>query len=120
MTRGASPSSQVQSQLTAPRSTTAHQSEIVVFVSGTVEATGKHVLRLDEPHTMRQLVPKLGTLPRGGRGLLATIWRQSPEKHEARIRVDIWKLMASGDPEEDVPIEHGDRILFREHSDVIY
>ncbi|MEI6808838.1 MAG: polysaccharide biosynthesis/export family protein [bacterium] len=68
----------------------------------------------NEPCTMMYLLVKIGALPKWVNSRTVLIKRKGQDGIETEIKVDIRKLLESGDPAFDVAIEHGDRVIFNE------
>lgn len=68
----------------------------------------------NEPCTMMYLLVKIGSLPKWVNSRTVLIKRKGQDGVEMEIRVDIRKLLETGDPAFDVALEHGDRVIFNE------
>jgi hypothetical protein len=88
--------------------------EIEIMVQGTVRKTGVYRFQKDEPCTMMHLLFKMAGLPAHATGRNATIQRKNADGIEVEIKVNIRELMETGEPEKDVPLKHGDRVIFED------
>jgi hypothetical protein len=76
------------------------------------EKQGVYRFRPDEPCTVLHLIFKMGGIP----GLVekddVRIIRKKDTGEEEEIPVDLRGLLETGDPKKDVPLKHGDRVIF--------
>ncbi len=84
----------------------------VITVVGEVGRPGEYRFNATEPCTMLRLLFKLAPLPKwAGK---AIIIRTDKEGDEKKVTVDAKKLLKTGDPKLDVPLENGDRVMIKE------
>jgi len=84
--------------------------EVEVIVLGEVGRPGVYRFGAGEPCSMMHLMFKLGSLPPYANKKAVKILRRDPTGLEREIKVNVEKLLEEGDPEDDVPLQNGDRI----------
>lgn len=84
--------------------------EVEVIVLGEVGRPGVYRFGQGEPCTMMHLIFKMGSLPRFANGKAVKIMRRDSSGLEREIKVDVEKLLDNGNPDDDVPLQNGDRI----------
>jgi len=82
-----------------------------VLVLGEVKRPGFYSFPGGEAATMMNLLFKMGGLPPYGNDKAIKIVRRDPKGQEAEIVVNARRVLESGDPDYDVPLEDGDRII---------
>ena len=103
----------IASPVAPPASET--QGEIEILVQGAVRKAGVYRFHKDEPCTMMYLLFKIGTLPQVIPSIRnAIIQRRNPGGTVTEIKVNIRELLDAGDPEKDVPLKNGDRVIIEE------
>ena len=81
-----------------------------VIVLGEVNRPGVYSFAPGEPCTMLHLLFKMGGLPQYANRRAVEIIRQDSGGREITITVDADRILRFGDPDDDVPLENGDRI----------
>lgn len=84
-----------------------------VIVLGEVSRPGIYRFAADEACTMMHLVFKLGKLPMYANQKAVKIVRAGEDGNgeKSEIVVDVEKIVNEGKPEDDVPLENGDRVI---------
>jgi len=86
--------------------------EKTVLVLGEVRQEGYQTFMGTEPCTMLHLILKMGGLPPYANKKAVRILRRDVNGNEEEIRVNIIDILDDGNPEDDVPLENGDRVIF--------
>ena len=81
-----------------------------VIVLGEVNRPGVYSFGPGEPCTMLHLLFKMGGLPQYANRRAVEIIRHDSEGRETIITVNAERILRYGDPEDDVPLENGDRV----------
>ncbi|MEI6971764.1 MAG: polysaccharide biosynthesis/export family protein [bacterium] len=68
----------------------------------------------NEPCTMMYLLVKIGKLPKWVDSGNVRVVRKGQDGLEAEIKVDIRPILEAADSKEDIALEHGDRVIFKE------
>jgi polysaccharide export outer membrane protein len=82
-----------------------------ILVLGEVNRKGIYRFAGAEPFTLMHLIFKMGGLPRYANPREIRIIRRDEEGAEDELVVDATRILDEGDPEEDVPLQDGDRII---------
>jgi protein involved in polysaccharide export with SLBB domain len=83
-----------------------------ILVLGEVGKPGTYRFSAAEPCTMMHLVlDKLGGLPAYANKKDVKIIRRDRDGFEEEIEVNLEEILDTGDPEKDIPLEHGDRVV---------
>lgn len=82
-----------------------------ILVLGEVHRQGPVRFAGDEPSTMMRLVFRMGGFPPYANRRAVRIIRRDEKGIEREMTVNVERIMATGDPDDDVPLEHGDRII---------
>lgn len=82
-----------------------------VLVLGEVNRRGFYGFSAGEPATIMNLMLKMGGLPAYANDKAIKIIRRDREGRESEIVVNARRILDRGDPEFDVPLEDGDRII---------
>lgn len=82
-----------------------------ILVLGEVQRQGIYRFSGAEPCTMMHLILKMGGLPPYANKKAIRIIRRDEEGNEEEIRVNAEKILDDGNPEDDVLLENGDRII---------
>lgn len=69
----------------------------------------------NEPCTIMHLIFKMGGLSPYVDHRDAKIIRKTPDGKEQEIWIKVQEILESGDPKKDVPLQHGDRVIFAGH-----
>lgn len=88
-----------------------NEKTVTVLVLGEVRRPGFNTFVGSEPATIMNLVFKMGGLPPYANDKAVKIVRRDRQGREAEFAVNVRRIMASGDPDLDVPLEEGDRII---------
>jgi protein involved in polysaccharide export with SLBB domain len=83
---------------------------VEVIVLGEVSRPGVVRFGAGEPCSMMHLMFKLGPLPLYANKKAVKILRRDPTGLEREIKVNVERLLDNGSPEDDVPLQDGDRI----------
>ena len=75
------------------------------------QKAGVYRFKPDEPCTMMHLLFKMGGLSRFSEPRHLKIIRKRPDGKEDVITVDVREILESGDPELDIPLQHGDKVV---------
>ena len=82
-----------------------------ILLLGEVKAPGIVNFNNDEPCTLMYLLFKVGGLPRFAKADAVRIVRRSKAGVETEIQANADVLLSKGNPEDDVPLEDGDKII---------
>jgi protein involved in polysaccharide export with SLBB domain len=82
-----------------------------VLVLGEVKREGIYRFKSGEPATILYLILKMGGLPPYANKKSIRILRMDEEGFESEIRVNAAPLLEEGNPEDDVELENGDRVV---------
>ena len=82
-----------------------------ILVLGEVGKPGVYRFSQSEPCTIMHLMFKMGGLPPYANKKAVKIVRRDEEGKEKEIKVNVQKILEEGDPEKDVTLENGDRII---------
>ncbi len=82
-----------------------------VILLGEVPRRGVVEFSENEPCTLMYLLFKIGGLPRFARGNKILVVRRDKDGSEKKFTIDGEKLMKTGQPEDDLILESGDRIV---------
>jgi len=82
-----------------------------VILLGEVPRRGVIEFSENEPCTLMYLLFKIGGLPRFARGDKILVVRRDKDGHEKKFTINGEKLMKTGQPEDDLVLETGDRIV---------
>jgi len=82
-----------------------------VLVLGEVKRRGVYRFGSSEPCSMMHLIFKMGGLPAYADDRAVRIIRRDEEGVEQETAVNVREILKRGDPEDDVPLRDGDRIL---------
>ncbi len=82
-----------------------------VIVLGEVSRPGPIRFAHGESATMMRLAFKIGGFPRYANTRQVRILRRDEQGIEHEIRVNVERMLETGDPEKDVPLQDGDRII---------
>jgi protein involved in polysaccharide export with SLBB domain len=82
-----------------------------VILLGEVPRRGTISFSENEPCTMMYLLFKIGGLPRFAKAHRVQVVRRGPDGEELKLVVNAEALMRRGDPDDDVPLQSGDRII---------
>ncbi len=82
-----------------------------ITVLGEVHRSGVYRFTELEPCTMLHLLFKMGGLPPYANKKAIRVVRRREDGTEYEIRVNAEKILSEGRPEEDVPLENGDRVI---------
>jgi protein involved in polysaccharide export with SLBB domain len=85
--------------------------EITVLVLGEVNRPGKYAIGGKDAPTMMNLVFKMGGLPAYANAKAVRLIRRDRKGVEKETVIDVNKIMDRGDPDLDVRLEDGDRIV---------
>ena len=85
-----------------------------IYVLGEVGKPGVVTFSGNESCTMLHLMFKLGGLPKWADARHVELVRRDEKGEETTSEIDVKKLLKSGNPEDDVELENGDRIIVRE------
>jgi protein involved in polysaccharide export with SLBB domain len=85
-----------------------------VYVLGEVGKPGIITFSGNESCSMLHLMFKLGGLPKWADSRHVELIRRDEKGEETTTKVDVSKLLESGNPEDDVKLENGDRVIVRE------
>jgi protein involved in polysaccharide export with SLBB domain len=81
-----------------------------ILVLGEVNRPGFYTFEAGEPASLLRLILKLGGLPPYANAKAVTIIRRLPDGSEKTIKVNAQQLLETGDPNDDEPLEDGDRV----------
>jgi protein involved in polysaccharide export with SLBB domain len=95
---------------------TALLGEKEILVLGEVEQPGLVRFSGGEPSTMLHLVMKIGGLPKWADPKRIVLIRKKGDGTETETKLDIRKLLQYGNPDDDVSLESGDRIIIQERT----
>jgi protein involved in polysaccharide export with SLBB domain len=84
---------------------------VSVLVLGEVKRPGFYTFAGSEPPTVMNLVFKMGGLPPYANDKEIKVVRRDRQGREGEFSVNVRRVMSSGDPELDVPLEEGDRVI---------
>lgn len=84
---------------------------VTVLVLGEVKRPGFYSFDGHEPATIMNLVFKMGGLPPYANDKSVKVVRRDREGREAEFEVNVRRVLGSGDPDIDLPLEEGDRII---------
>lgn len=82
-----------------------------ILVLGEVRRPGVYKFSSGEPCTVMHLIFKMGGLPPYANSKAVKVIRQDESGREEEFVVNAEEILSTGDPEKDVPIENGDRIV---------
>jgi len=82
-----------------------------VYVLGEVQKPGVYRFAASEPCSMMHLLFKLGGLPPYANAKAIKIIRRDNAGDEQELKVNAEKILKEGRPEDDIPLENGDRIV---------
>jgi len=82
-----------------------------ILVLGEVRRPGVYRFTSEEPCTIMHLLFKLGELPPYANSKAVRIVRRDQNGVENEIVVDARKIISRGDPQDDVKLENGDRVI---------
>lgn len=85
--------------------------EKTVLVLGEVRREGYYTFSGAEPCTIMHLILKMGGLPTYANRKAIRILRRDEKGNEEEIKVDATEILDDGNPDDDVPLENGDRII---------
>lgn len=85
-----------------------------ILVLGEVEKPGFYRFEGSEPCTVLHLMFRLGTLPKFANTKAIRVIRRDENGIENEIVVDASRILAEGNPADDVPLENGDRVVVPE------
>jgi hypothetical protein len=91
-----------------------------ILVLGEVKRPGFYNFSPEEPCTMMRLVFKMGGFPPYADQKAVQIMRRNADGSEQKIKVNAARLMESGDPTDDVPLQNGDRVRVRQRWIVLF
>jgi protein involved in polysaccharide export with SLBB domain len=92
--------------------TAAESGEKEVIVLGEVMRQGVYRFQAAQPCTMLHLLFQLGQIPPYADQKAVKIIRRGKGGAEQELRVDIRKILEKGDPDSDVVLQNGDRVVF--------
>ncbi|MBA4388896.1 MAG: hypothetical protein C0404_13010 [Verrucomicrobia bacterium] len=95
----------------ASDSAVAEVGEKSVLVLGEVGRQGVYSFHGSEPCTVMHLLLKMGGLPTYANIKDLKIIRRDKEGREQQIKVNASKILEEGNPEKDIPLENGDRVV---------
>jgi protein involved in polysaccharide export with SLBB domain len=84
---------------------------VTVLVLGEVRRPGFYSFDGHEPATIMNLVFKMGGLPPYANDKAVKVVRRDRQGREGEFTVNVRRVLASGDPDIDLPLEEGDRII---------
>jgi protein involved in polysaccharide export with SLBB domain len=84
---------------------------VTVLVLGEVKRPGFYSFDGQEPATIMNLVFKMGGLPPYANDKSVKVVRRDRQGREGELAVNVRRILASGDPDIDLPLEEGDRII---------
>jgi protein involved in polysaccharide export with SLBB domain/outer membrane murein-binding lipoprotein Lpp len=87
-----------------------------ILVLGEVSRPGFYKFDAGDACTMMHLLFKVGTLPTWADTKKVRVLRRDETGIELEHKIDVQKLLKFGRPEDDYPLEHGDRVIFMERS----
>ncbi len=96
---------------TRPQGAAAEYGDKEVIVLGEVSRPGPIRFAHGEPATMMRLAFKIGGFPRYANTRQVRILRRDEQGIEREIKVNVERMLETGDPEKDVPLQDGDRII---------
>ncbi|MDI6775011.1 MAG: SLBB domain-containing protein [Verrucomicrobiota bacterium] len=82
-----------------------------IMVLGEVNRSGVYRFAGTEPCTMLHLILKMGGLPLYANKKAIRVLRLDQDGMEQEIKVDAEKILKEGRPEDDTPLENGDRVI---------
>ena len=82
-----------------------------ILVLGEVKRKGFVSFGAGEPCTMMRLLFKMGGLPPYAKSKAVRVIRRNDDGFEEEIIVDAKAIMAEGNPDDDFPLEDGDRVI---------
>jgi len=82
-----------------------------IMVLGEVPREGVIRFGRNEPCTLLHLIFKMGGLPQFAKARGIKIKRTGDDGKEQEIRANAVRLLKTGDPDLDVPLRHGDRVI---------
>jgi polysaccharide biosynthesis/export protein len=82
-----------------------------ILVLGEVSKPGVYRFTQSEPCTIMHLIFKMGGLPPYANKKAIKIIRRGEEGKEKETKVNVDKILENGKPEDDIPLENGDRII---------
>lgn len=85
-----------------------------ILVLGEVSKPGFYRFEGSEPCTVLHLMFRIGTLPKFANSKAIRVIRRDESGIENEIVVDASRILAEGSPEDDVPLENGDRVVVPE------
>jgi len=82
-----------------------------ILVLGEVKRRGLYNFAGGESFTIMHLIFKMGGLPRYANPKAIRIIRRDRDGNEEELKVNADQILETGDPDEDVPLQHGDRVI---------
>jgi protein involved in polysaccharide export with SLBB domain len=82
-----------------------------ITVLGQVKRQGIYRFSGGEPCTMMHLVFKMGGLPRYADATEIKLIREEEDGFETEMEVNVKEILKEGDPDKDIPLENGDRVV---------
>ncbi len=82
-----------------------------VLVLGEVRKQGMYQFSAAEPFTMMHLIFKMGGLPQYANKKNVKILRRDREGNEQEFVIDVEGILNDGNPDDDFPLENGDRVV---------
>jgi protein involved in polysaccharide export with SLBB domain len=82
-----------------------------VLVLGEVKRQGLYQFADGTPATMMHLIFKMGGFPAYANTKAIKIIRRAADGREIEITADASQILQDGNPDKDIPLEHGDRVI---------
>ncbi|MBN1557614.1 MAG: SLBB domain-containing protein, partial [Lentisphaerae bacterium] len=82
-----------------------------ILVLGEVTRRGIYRFSSGEPCTLMHLIFKMNGFPQYADEQAIKIVRKEESGRERQLVVNATRIMATGDPDQDIPLQHGDRVI---------